>query len=127
MADERGNTTPLIERPIHVPTAAGPFATVFNAYLAGTSRLRVALQVTDPDGDFAGVFVAARLRDGALGGPHDGQPDYGIWNVAGYLSTTIPDLTFTTTLMYYDVYAVIVYLLDAAGNIRRVEDGDILP
>ena len=80
--------------------------------------------VLDPDGDFAGVFVAARLRDGILS-PPDGQPDIGIYNVAGYLVPNLPDLPLTSRIQYGDVLAIIVYLVDAAGNFTRLEDSDV--
>lgn len=123
VTDEPGNSTPTIERPL---TTSGrpPQATMFNAYSVGTVAIRTQLAASDPDGDFVGVFAAARLRDGVLG-PPDGNPDYGIYNVAGYLGEAIPDLPLDGRIQYGDVYAVIVYLIDAAGNVSRLEDFDV--
>jgi hypothetical protein len=125
VADEPGNTTPVIEVPTRTSVvAAAPRATTFNAVYIGTQAVRTTLAVTDPDGDFAGVFVAARLRDGILS-PPDGQPDIGIYNVAGYLVPNLPDLPLTSRIQYGDVLAIIVYLVDGAGNFTRLEDSDV--
>ena len=125
VADEPGNTTPVVEVPIYQSvTTAAPSATAFNAVYVGTQAVRTTLAVSDPQGDFVGVFVAARLRDGILG-PPDGNSDIGIYNVAGYLQATLPDLPMSSRIQYGDVLGVIVYLVDAAGNFARLEDVDV--
>lgn len=125
VADEPGNTTPVWEVQTRVPVAgAAPGAPTFNAFYVGTQAVRTTLTITDPDGDFTGYFVAARLRDGVLA-PPNGEPDIGIYNVAGYLTVPPPDLPLTSRIQYGDVLSVIVYLVDAAGNFARLEDGDV--
>ena len=124
VADELGNTTPVVELPIRVPISTPPTATTFNAYTIGTAAVRTDLNASDVDDDYVGVFVTALLRDGVLAAP-DGQPDVGIYGVAGYLGTAVPDLPLGSRIQYGDVYAVIVYLIDAKGNVTRMEDGDL--
>ena len=83
--------------------------------------------MSDPDGDFAGLFVGARMRDGVLG-PADGEEDFGVYNVAGYLDVLeLPTLTFSAGRRpaWDDIFAVVVYLLDARGNLTRLEDADL--
>jgi hypothetical protein len=122
--DEYGNTTPVHEEPIGGEPGAPPRIQSFNALLRGTTAIRVALVADDPDGDFVGTFAAARLRDGILG-PADGNPDYGIYHPAGYAGTALPDLTVNTSrIRYDDVLAIIVYVVDRAGNFQRLEDTD---
>lgn len=123
VADEPANTTPVLEVLTRPPgTTAAPRASTFNAFYVGTQAVRTTLSVTDDD--FVGLFVAARLRDGVLGSP-DGVPDIGIYNVAGYLLPNLPDLPLNSRIQYGDVLSVIVYLVDAAGNFTRLEDGDV--
>lgn len=122
--DEFGNTTSVVEIPISAAPAPGPLAAVFNARLATTASLNTVLQVTDPT--YAGVFVAATLRDGILF-PPDGKPDLGVFNAQGYpgdvLIPTVP--LGGGRPQYYDYYSVIVYLFDAVGNFTRLEDDDL--
>ena len=124
VADELGNSTPVVELPIRATTSAAPSATTFNAYTIGTAAVRTDLVASDPDDDFVGVFVTATLRDGVLSAP-DGQPDIGTYGIAGYLGVAIPDLPLGSRIQYGDVYAVTVYLIDARGNMTRMEDGDL--
>jgi hypothetical protein len=123
VADEFGNSTPVIERALG-GSGTAPAAVDFNAVLLGSTALHTSLTATDPDGDFIGLFPEARLRDGVLG-PSDGSPDLGIYSVAGYLDTAIPDVPLGGRIQYYDVYAVIVYLVDAQGNFTRLEDSNV--
>ena len=123
VVDEYGNTTPVIEQPLATGGPA-PTAAAFNAVLRGTSALSTTLHVTDPDNDFVGIFVAAELRDGILF-PIDGEPDLGIYNTAGYLGAGVPDLPLGSRLQYYDIYSLIVYLVDGRGNFTRLEDRDV--
>lgn len=125
LADEQGNTTRVLEIAIRPPASSAPRASTFNAFTLGTTSVRTVLEAEDADGDFVGAFAAARVRDGVLFSP-DGQPDLGIYNVAGYLGNVIPDLPLGSRIQYGDVYAVIIYLVDAAGNVTRLEDVDVL-
>ncbi|MEO8295185.1 MAG: hypothetical protein ABI613_06685 [Gemmatimonadota bacterium] len=122
--DEYGNTTPVIEQPLNRAVGQPPVATSFNASLQGTALLRTSLATADPDGDYSGVFAEALLRDGILG-PTDGEPDLGIYNTAGYVDNVLPDLVLGSRFQYYDIYAVIVFLIDANGNFTRLEDTDV--
>lgn len=124
VVDALGNSTARVEEPIGGERGSSPRATHFNAVLAGTTLLRAQLSATDADGDFAGVFALLRLRDGALGGRFDGAPDVGIYNVSGYLTTTLPDVVLGTRFRYDDVLSAVVYLVDRQGNGTRVEDAD---
>lgn len=122
--DFEANSSELLEHQIGTTPGAAPYATAFNARLLGTEFVRTDLAVADPDGDFLGLFVAARLRDGTLG-PPDGNPDVGIMDPAGYLTSVVPPIPTTGRLQWDDVYAVIVWLVDARGNALRLEDADI--
>lgn len=128
VVDENGNTTPIVQVPIGTGGAgtggSAPRAVTFNARLVDTLAVRTQLAATDAEGDFAGTFAMARLRDGVLSAPN-GEPDLGIFSAAGYLDTQIPDLPLGSRIHYGDVYAVIVYLIDAAGNFARIEDADV--
>ncbi len=122
--DVMGNTTAPLQRPLNAGRGRPPEVTSFNAVLSGTSQLVTRLSVTDPDGDFVGVFVMARLLDGALGGTPDGKDDLGIYNTQGYVGASIPDLPLGGRITYGQVLSVIVYALDAEGNFTRVEDAN---
>ncbi len=124
VVDDFGNTTPVVERPPIRPTGQPPRATAYNAFLVGTNYLTTQLEVEDPDADFWGVFVVAELRDGTLRGVPDGRNDIGIYNTQGYESNQVPNLFFQGRIAYSDVYAQIIYLVDGAGNFRRLVDRD---
>lgn len=120
--DIRGNTTELREQRIAASRGgSAPAASEFNAVLRGTESISTRLAVEDADGDFAGTFAAIRVRDGILG-PFDGSADIGILSVAGQLDTRVPDITLGGRVKWDDVYAVIVYLVDYAGNFTKLED-----
>ncbi|MGH7702745.1 MAG: hypothetical protein ACREMO_06600 [Gemmatimonadales bacterium] len=121
VVDEPGNTTPVREEPIGGEGGRPPMASTFFTTFIGTTALRTTLTASDPDGDLVGVFAAARLRDGILG-PPDGRDDIGVFNPSGYLDTNLPDIPLGSLFQYYDVRAVIVYLIDARGNFVRIED-----
>ncbi|NOT08692.1 MAG: hypothetical protein HOP28_10865 [Gemmatimonadales bacterium] len=123
MVDDYGGTTPFIERLQGHPFGSAPEPIAHNALFIGTSALRSQLSVRDANDDYFGVFVAVRLRDGALG-PPDGQPDLGIYNAVGYEGTELPDLLFGNRFQYFDVYEQILYLVDRKGNFRKVVDRD---
>jgi hypothetical protein len=123
VADEFGNTTPVVEELIGNETGTGPLPAYFNAQFSTTATLSTQLSVTDPN--FAGVFAAALLRDGVLFQP-DGNPDLGIYNTSGYADVLIPTVALGGGRpQYFDYYAVILYLFDSRGNFTRVEDNDL--
>lgn len=122
--DSQANSSELIEHGIGTGGGQPPHATAFNAQLLGTQFVSTDLSVADPDGDFLGIFVAVRLRDGTLG-PTDGNPDVGTMDPAGYLTPVVPNLPLTDRIRWDDVYAVLVWLVDARGNALRLEDADV--
>jgi len=124
VVDQQGNTTPVLELPIRPAPGTPPIASMFNAFTIGTEAIHTDLAAGDPEGDFVGVFAAARVRDGVLF-PPDGNPDIGIYNAAGYIGGAVPELPLGARIQYGDVYAVIVYLIDAAGHFTRLEDVDL--
>jgi len=121
--DVRGNSTARIELPLETIAGAPPVADEFNARLNGETLLHVALTASDPDSDFVGTFAALRLRDGTLH-PPDGHDELVIYNIQGFLGTQLPDVPLGSRFSFTDVYAVIVYLIDAQGHFTRLEDGD---
>lgn len=124
VADEFGNTTPVLEEVIGNETGTGPLPAYFNAQFSTTATLTTQLTVTDPS--FAGVFAAALLRDGILFAP-DGNPDLGIFNTEGYTDVLVPTVPLGGGRpQYYDYYSVILYLFDSRGNFTRVVDDDLL-
>jgi hypothetical protein len=44
---------------------------------------------------------------------------------SGYLGLQVPSIPTTGRIKWDDVYAVIVYIIDARGNAVRVEDTDV--
>lgn len=124
VGDEYGNTTPVVERALRPGGGSPPVATQFNAFYTGANSFATDLTVNDVDNDFVGVFATARLRDGTLS-QIDGTPDIGLYNVAGYLGTGLPQLPLSSRITYSDVQAVVVYLIDAAGHVVRLEDTDV--
>ncbi len=123
VADELGNTTPVVEEVIGNETGPGPLPAYFNAQFSTTAALSTVLAMTDPS--FAGVFAAALLRDGTLFAP-DGNPDVGVFNTEGYTDVLVPTVPLGGGRpQYYDYYAVILYLFDSRGNFTRVEDNDL--
>jgi len=122
--DTQGNSSAVVETPL-VPVAVPPATSLFNAHFVGTDLLRTDLLVDDPTGEFLGIFVAVRLRDGTLG-PPDGAPDVAYFNTSGYLGSAVPDVPLGNGRLTYDsFYGVIVYLLDVRGNFLRLEDDDL--
>lgn len=119
--DARGNSSARLEVPLEARAGAPPAADEFNAILNGETLLHVTLAASDPDGDFVGTFAALRLRDGTLGTP-DGHDDTVPYNIQGYLGTALPDAALGGRILFTDVYAAIVYLIDAQGHFTRLED-----
>lgn len=124
LADSQGNPSEVVEVPLSGSSNL-PTATLYNAHFLSTELLRTELVADDPDGDFVGVFVQVRLRDGTLGQP-DGNPDMAYFNTVGYIGSVVPDVPLGNGRVGYDAfYAVIVYLLDGQGNFTRLEDADL--
>lgn len=121
--DLAGNSSPIVTRRLR-PEGRAPVATLFNSRLSGTTHVVNALTISDADSDLLGHFVAVRLRDGTLNQP-DGTPDLGVLDPAGYLGVRVPDVPTTGRIRWDDVYAVIVWVIDAGGNVLRLEDADI--
>jgi hypothetical protein len=122
--DSRGNTSVILQHRIGSATGFAPTVRFFNATLQGTSAITSLLAANDPENDIVGHFVLVRLRDGALG-PNDGLPDLGSMDPAGYLTLDVPVIPTTGRIRWDDVLAVIVYVIDAKGNVLRIEDNDI--
>jgi hypothetical protein len=124
LADTQANPSEVVEVPFG-GSGHAPDASIFNAHFLGTDILRTDLVAKDLDGDFVGVFVQVRLRDGTLGAP-DGTEDIAYFNTVGYLGSAVPDVPLGNGRLTYDsFYAIIVYLLDAQGNFTRIEDADL--
>ena len=119
--DAHGNSTDRIEVPLASVPGAPPAADAFNAVLNGETVLHVSLSASDPDGDFVGTFAALRVRDGTLSAP-DGHDDTVPYSIQGYLGTSVPDAPLGGRILFTDVYAAIVYLIDAQGHFTRLED-----
>lgn len=125
VADSYGYASPVIET-LLAPNRGGtaPVAVQYNAYFLGTQYVRTDLATYDAENDFAGLFVAERLRDGTFGQP-DGSPDLAYANTVGYLGSGAPDVPLTSVITYDKVLSLIVYLLDAQGNFTRLEDTNL--
>lgn len=123
VADNKGNTSAFIEVPLK-PTnrAARPVIDPFNARLNGTKSVMVDLQVRDPNADLVGLFVVYLVRDGVLSAA-DGQPDRVIAQPAGIVGAVIPEFLVNVGFgAWNDYLGVIVYAVDRAGNVTRVQD-----
>jgi len=122
--DRAGNSSFISEQELRKSQRA-PTAAVFNAYYVATSAVRVDLAADDPDHDFLGTFVVYHLRDGSFG-PPNGVPDVAfLHNLVGDLGSLVPDFPMGGVYTYEKFYAVVVYLLDAQGNVTRLEDDDL--
>lgn len=122
--DAANNVSRIATHKIGNVGGSPPAVRFFNATLNGTAFISSLLEASDPDGDLVGHFVLVRLRDGVLAAP-DGVPDLGSMDPAGYLGTEVPNIPTTGRIKWDDVYAVMVYLIDARGNVVRVQDDDI--
>lgn len=124
--DEYINVTEVVEIPL-LPRRVdrSPVATTFNVVYIGTVGMRIVLNVQDPDNDFLGVFVIYTLRDGIVALPPDGEPDRVLFQPPGQLGSEIRDIPFNVGFgTWTDYYGAIVWLLDKAGNMTRLEDRD---
>jgi hypothetical protein len=123
--DVFGNSSAIVEAPLRPRGGAKPFPLAFNASLFDQIAIRTLLLADDPDGDYLGFFGTARLNDGTLG-PTDGRSDIGIFNTAGYLGTTVPEVPLGSGRPVGQAYqAIILYLFDRTGQFRRIEDSDL--
>jgi hypothetical protein len=121
--DERGNTSAVVETPLG-GTGTKPDAFLANSYVVGQTQIRTEIRANDVDGDLLGAFLSGRVRDGILS-PPDGRDDFLLRNVEGYLGVVVPD--FPVGPPYpgpEDVNAMMIYVLDAAGNFSRYVDTD---
>lgn len=121
--DERGNTSVVVETPLG-ESGMRPDAFLANSYLVGQSLIRTEIRANDAEGDLVGAFLSGRVRDGILR-PADGRDDFLLRNVEGYLGVVVPD--FPVGPPYpgpEDVNAMVIYVLDAAGNFSRYVDTD---
>lgn len=124
LIDDFGNTSPFAEVLPNRTPGSPPFASAYNAVFAGETRLVTRLDASDTDGDYVGAFVTVTLRDGTLG-QLDGKPDVGLYNNQGFLTPqAIPDLPLGGRILFSDVYAQNVYLIDRQGRFTRLVDGD---
>ncbi len=123
VSDDRQNVSIPLEVPLG-PVGGAPAATNLSVVVLGESPLRVQVAVADPDADYLGVVVAARVRDGVLR-PPDGRDDYLLWRSDGYLGTAVPDLPLGAPYpRVYDLVSVRVALLDRGGNLTVYDDAD---
>jgi len=122
--DAAGNVSQIATHKIGTATGAPPTVRFFNATLNGKAFISSILEASDPDRDIVGHFVLVRLRDGVLAAP-DGVRDLGSMDPVGYLGLDVPNIPTNGRIKWDDVYAVIVYVIDARGNVVRVEDDDI--
>jgi hypothetical protein len=119
--DAEGNSTAVQEVPLSA-NAGGPAVRSFNALIPGAqSSLEVAIATDVP---FFAIFPTIRVRDGVLGAP-DGVADIGIYNVAGYPTTTLPPVPLGGRLQWYDVLASEVFVLDAQANFTTMRDDQL--
>ncbi len=122
--DAAGNVSHIATHKIGTATGSPPAVRFFNARLNGQAFISSVLEASDPDNDIVGHFVLVRLRDGVLAAP-DGQPDLGSMDPVGYVGLDVPIIPTTGRIKWDDVYSVIVYVIDAKGNVVRVEDADM--
>ena len=122
--DAASNVSHIATHKIGTATGSVPVIRFFDARLQGQAFVSSILEANDPDGDIVGHFVLVRLRDGVLAAP-DGVPDLGSMAPIGYLGLEVPNIPTTGRIKWDDVYSVIIYLIDAKGNVARIEDENI--
>lgn len=122
VTDNRGNTSAFAEVPLRSSDPLRrPTVPLFEARRNGTKSILVDLQVRDPDNDFAGLFAVYLVRDGVLAAA-DGQPDRVVLQPAGTTATTVPEFLVNIGLGNWNDYlSVVIYALDRAGNMTRVQ------
>jgi hypothetical protein len=119
LEDRQGNSTPVFEVPIGPEQGHRPAGSV-NGHV-DQGFLQITLGARDDDNDFVGTFAALTFADGTFG-VQDGKPDIGAFNVAGYLGTMLPGLSIAGRFPPDRLRSVIAYLIDANGNMTRLED-----
>jgi hypothetical protein len=126
--DRVGNSTPFREVRLAPNDPAAPLAPEsFDASIVeGQTVLRIALALDLRSPRALGVFPTVLLRDGILS-PADGSPDTGIYGIAGYQTTALPDVRLGTRFEWYDVLASELYVVDTRGNLRLVRDQQFFP
>ena len=122
--DLDNNVSAIAQHRIGSATGPVPFVRFFNASYVGQTGVDLQIAASDPDDDIVGSFVLVRVRDGVLAA-RDGLPDLGSMDPAGYLGLALPLIPTTGRIKWDDVYSVIVYVIDARGNVARVEDDDL--
>lgn len=123
--DLEGNTTLWLEERNRNETGSAPLITNFNAVLSG-GMLRTALSATDPDNDVAGAYVFISFTDGSQTATPDGYPDIRAFNTVGYLPpfNDLPAIDPQGKFQMSDVIAVVVDVIDRAGNVTRATDNN---
>ena len=122
--DEHSNSSVVVSHRIGSATGFPPIVRFFNAILEGQARITSLLLGSDPENDIVGHFIMLRLRDGVLG-QQDGKPDYATMDPIGYPGLDVVPIPTTSRVKWDDILAVIAYVIDAQGNVVRVEDADI--
>jgi hypothetical protein len=123
-ADQSGNTTTISQVDLG-GSGHPPVATAFNGRFVGTGLLRTDLGVSDPDGDFAGVFATFRVREGVFG-PASSTTNVLLYNASGIPAGAVPDIPMQGPPFVYDnFYGITVFLIDSAGNFTRLQDDDL--
>ncbi len=124
--DDYINVTEVVEIPLVARRAtSSPTPNAFNALYIGTVGMKIVLNVRDQENDFLGVFVMYTLRDGTIARPPDGLQDRLLFQPPGQLGSDIRDIPFDIGFgTWTDYYGAIVWLLDRAGNMTRLEDAD---
>lgn len=125
--DNQGNISPIVELPLRRRDAArAPAFPSFNGLLNGTRSVTVTAEPTDPQGDYLGTFLVYLVRDGVLT-TANGQPDRVLVDPAGLFG---PRLNTELAVgigfgAWNDYLGVILYGIDAEGNMTRVVDLDL--
>ena len=118
VADNDGNTTPVVEEPLGPVSGSPPVISAFNVLEAGTHddpQLSFELTSSDPDGDLAGSYLRFILAE-------DGAAWRGI---TGHAGTTIPVFRYQSSFLSpEDVAEVRVFVIDEHGNFAVASDND---
>jgi hypothetical protein len=122
--DFQGNTSEFVVQRMMRPSGSAPRIAGFNSLLIGTAFVQTAMVVTDADGDIVGHFVSVLLRDGTLN-TANGQPDVGVLDPAGFLGTEVRPIYTSARIPWDAIYVVTVWVIDAGGNVVRVDDSDV--
>lgn len=125
--DRMGNSSAVKQVPLRPNDPSAPLEPgSFNARITqdqAVIRTAVAIDMSSPR--VLGLFPTVRFRDGILA-PPDGNPDTGIYGIAGYVTSMLPDVRLGGRFQWYDVLAVELYVVDRRGNLRRLRDDHLL-